>query len=237
MRFFREKLTYLPAIFVGSLLLSAGAHVDDAEVELVGNRITVKTEILLYGPGATRAVADRIQSTIDRAWDFRADGSPWTYLDRTANQTYTVTFDTRVSLLDGEERQEPNFIWDTWNPTSRKNYIKIVDTNVRSSVHGGDEGTWESDDPCWAHEFGHLVGMDDHYTDKEDANGQTYSVTNPGWETNIMGSSTGVVEQRNIDPIAKRIVEHRKAKRTAHWPQKGDPNVFHDEIDVDNPSD
>ncbi|MDR1763090.1 MAG: metallopeptidase family protein, partial [Dysgonamonadaceae bacterium] len=48
----------------------------------------------------------------------------------------------------------------------------------------------------YVHEVGHLLGLDDRYTDK--------GGVNKGWEGNIMGESrTGKVEQRNIDGILK----------------------------------
>jgi hypothetical protein len=69
-------------------------------------------------------------------------------------------------------------------------------------VTGVDEGEWRSQggdgktlaqDDSAPHEFGHLLGLDDKYTDDKGSDS--------GWENNIMGSQNGKVEQRNIDGV------------------------------------
>ncbi|MBS1961210.1 MAG: hypothetical protein JST04_03260 [Bdellovibrionales bacterium] len=229
----KKLVAILPALVLGTALMTASAHEEDARVELVGHTITIISDIVIYGPGATRAVADKIQTDVMNAWSKQSDGRAWTYFDRASNETYVVQFDVRASLYDGKERTSPGVIWDAWNPNSRKNYIKIVDTEFRSNVIGGDEGTWKSDCDCFAHEFGHLIGFKDRY--HQDENGK--DVSNAGWEENIMDDSWDHVEQRNIDVLASRVLKNRKIRRSTFWPTQNEAGVFHDEIDIMNPAD
>jgi len=60
------------------------------------------------------------------------------------------------------------------------------------------------------HEFGHILGAQDQYTDVPSPGGGFTSQTNPGWSGNIMGDSAatyapssvpGSVDQRNFNEI------------------------------------
>lgn len=119
----------------------------------------------------------------------------------------------------------------------------IVDTNKvatatwqlgRSFVQGGDEGEWRgsgrnglslSQDNPAPHEFGHLMGLGDRYTDAKG--------TNPGWKGNIMGeATTEKVEQRNINGM---IGEAMKAYEKFQADKNNANKPFNYEIDIYNP--
>ena len=99
---------------------------------------------------------------------------------------------------------DPLFIPESWDPSNTDNFIEIDNNSKRSYVSLGDEGEWRgkgrgglslgADDPA-PHEFGHLVGLKDRYTDGKGAD--------PGWSGNIMAESamSGKPDQRNIDGI------------------------------------
>jgi len=81
------------------------------------------------------------------------------------------------------------------------------------------------DDPA-PHEVGHLLGLDDRYTDK---NGP-----NKGWEKNIMGNSqNGKVEQRNIDGM---LQDAMKAYDVWSQDKNNAGKEFKYEIDIDRPN-
>ena len=46
-------------------------------------------------------------------------------------------------------------------------------------------GNWAADDSGWvaAHETGHLMGLNDQYTDQYNSQGDLVSVPKPGWKT------------------------------------------------------
>jgi|GEM_PF-5603338 len=100
---------------------------------------------------------------------------------------------------------------------------------------GGDDGEWRSrgrqgmtlsqDNPA-PHEVGHLLGLDDTYTDK---NGP-----NKGWENSIVGNSrNGKVEQRKINGILQDALE---AYETWSKDKNNAGKEFRYEIDVNRPN-
>jgi hypothetical protein len=179
------------------------AKTEDALVSIRGNVVEVRSEIYIYGADATQADADRIEKLILDAWDRRPDGKRWTYFDKYSGKTFEVEFDVRVELYQGVAGNVPKNIPDSWNPLSRKNYIKIThDDDFRSFVRAGDEGTWRVE--ASAHEFGHLIGLNDRYHDVGQGE-SLYSEPNEGWEGNIMASSRSNVEQRNIDAFLQPV--------------------------------
>lgn len=71
---------------------------------------------------------------------------------------------------------------------------------------------WDPND-VWGvgHEWGHLVGLNDRYSDVGD-----FSVADKGWEGNIMGETEGVVQQRNINGVLGGIIKgFNKSKKAA----------------------
>lgn len=74
--------------------------------------------------------------------------------------------------------------------------------------------------------MGHLLGLDDRYTDKDGPN--------KGWENNIMGSSQkGKVEQRNIDGI---LGDAMKAYEVWLQDKNNVGKEFKYEINTNNPN-
>jgi hypothetical protein len=51
-----------------------------------------------------------------------------------------------------------------------------------------------------AHEVGHLMNIDDHYTDDSEG----YSHANKGWEYDIMGASGMPVTQKSISELIQK---------------------------------
>ena len=170
----------------------------DAKVTINGrdNTITIKSEIYLKGDGATNSVAERMQKNINETWN-----KGQAYHDSDTGKTYEVKFDVKVSVT----RCPLCHAWGKDN-----NIIEIVEK--RSRVDGsGNRGAWRGNEPDPApHEFGHLLGLDDQYTD-------LYG-TNFGWEGNIMGEAAmqGEVEQKNIDTILSDFVD-RYNNRWIKW--------------------
>lgn len=189
---------------------------DDAEFEILPNdAIRIRTNIILYGEGATFAKAKEIQSAILQFWATDPSGKTWTSLDPASGRTFNVQFQVDVSLYKNREKELPKLIPETWNPFNRNNYIRIVDDPLSTSaVAGGDEGHWQGDeDPkVYAHEFGHLLGLDDRY---HKVNG--YAESDEGWDSNLMASIlNGKVEQRNIDAVVGKILKQSFSRPTKH---------------------
>ena len=192
----------------------------DGIISIYGNNITISANVYLYGTGATKTVLQQMQDDVNNIWGKN-------YSVEHEGKSYNVSFDINLSLYDGEKKNNPLIIADSWNPYSRNNYIKVSDDCQRSKVYGGDEGHWRSkgrngeplakDDPA-PHEVGHLLGLSDQYTDE---NG-----INKGWENNIMGNSrNGKADNRNINGILENVwQEYNK------WLNNGNKGEFKYEI-------
>ncbi len=201
----------------------------DGVITIKGGQINITSNIYLYGAGATKAVAAQYQSDINSKWG----GS---YSAKSSNGTsFNVNVNVNVGLYEGKEKNDPFIITESWNPTNRDNFVEVGAADKRSYVMGGDEGEWRSqgrsglalaqDDPA-PHEVGHLLGLDDRYTDK---NGP-----NKGWEKNIMGNSqNGKVEQRNINGM---LQDAMKAYDVWSQDKNNAGKEFKYEIDIDRPN-
>src|SRR5262249_38240743 len=152
-------------------------------------------------------------------WDYNSEtGGGWTYRfdpsngkDPKAVKNLNVKFDVDVRMFDPKDARATT-------PSDDSNYIRVEEmgndpeTGV-SVVNSGNRGvrrskpllgpTLDDDNPA-AHEFGHIVGLDDRYN-KHGAH--------KGWEGNIMADHRGVVEQRNIDRVLKNALRDYKGEK------------------------
>ena len=196
----------------------------DATVEIKGSNLVISTTIYIYGSGASQNTANLFQSSIMGDWN-----KGWRYTDAASGKTFDVKFDINVKLYNpSNPTAEPWFIPGAWNPFSTDNYINVDLSSPRSYVSGGDEGVWRgagrggrplaSDNPA-PHEFGHLIGLDDRYTDTGGAR--------TGWSGNIMAepAGRGRAEQRNIDAILRNTLQNYKGQ-----------SDYKTKIDESNPS-
>jgi hypothetical protein len=190
-------------------LYLADSKGDDGIVKIKGNTITVSSVIYIYADGATKESAEFIKKQIMNEWN-RKD---WKYTDENG-KVYNVKFNVSVYLYDGKEKADPSFILGAWDPESRNNYIEVLadpKAKHRSFVRGGDEGKWSYGSIkkllVAAHEFGHILGLPDRYKDGKDG----YSVADKGWESNLMGTLSGKVEQRDINRLVAPAVKYRNS--------------------------
>ncbi len=195
---------------------------NDGRVTIKGQTITISVNIHIYGSGATNKVAETMQRDIMNYWGKNPDtGQNWTYSYPSTKKDYTVLFDVKVDLYNPQNpKEKPGLFSGKNNPSNRDNYIEVSHKSTRSYVESGDEGLWRStgrngkslseDDPS-VHEFGHLLGFRDRYTDE---NGIM-----KGWEGNIMAEPVmkGKVEQRNIDALLQPIM--KKYNKSNHKAQ------------------
>lgn len=187
------------------------------------SNVLINSNIFLYGQGATLSVVKQMQQDINTIWGGK-------YSVKYKNHTYDVSIVATVSLYGNKEQNIPFVILDKFNPFSRNNYIEVSNRVKRSFVKRGDEGKWRSEgrhgislseDDSAPHEFGHLLGLDDHYSD---VNGK--SIPEEGWESNIMGNSvSGKVDERNIFDILKEVLI-----KYDEWRNNGNYGEFRYEI-------
>lgn len=176
--------------------------------------ITVNVNIYIYGSGVSSSVANQIQTNMMNDWN-----QGWTYKDSDTGQEYTVSFNVNVDVYDKKNSSEgPGFFSNKNNSFNRDNFIEIganATDVARSYVRSGDEGKWRGygTDPS-SHEFGHLIGLKDRYTD---ASGADLS-----WAGNIMAepAGAGIVEQKNIDALAAPLVKSFNYQKNKSYVQK-----------------
>jgi RHS repeat-associated protein len=165
--------------------------------------VTINVDIIIYGDDATDNIAQEYKKGIENAW-----GGPWS-VDINGEQ-YSVNFNVNVSV-----GKKPDIFKKLWNFFfGTNNYIEASSSIPQSEVVLGFMGTWRTkgrygmtlaDDNPAAHEFGHLLGFRDRYTD--------LGGVDPNWTGNIMAEWGGIVEQRNIDTIGDRITGPSKQKK------------------------
>jgi len=118
--------------------------------------ITIKSTIYITGQGATKAKASEIQKDIMQAW---GGSKGFEYKDSKGN-VYTMKFDVKVVNEQSQIDNKKTF-----------NFVRLHDKIDRSFVsEDGWTGQWKNNDNgdrLYAHEFGHLVGVDDQYYEAE----------------------------------------------------------------------
>ncbi len=171
----------------------------DATIIIKDGKIIVQANIILYskdGKVDSKTVSN-FQKQIVSAWSKDKNGNARTYTKD--GKTYQVSFDVKITAGSSNLANENNRNYD-----GKNNYIQVVngnDNTVRSKVEGTNSGVWASGTNEAYHEFGHLLGLQDRYTDT--ANG---SKPNSGYEGNVMGSYGGKVEQKNINAFLNKPV-------------------------------
>ncbi len=158
-----------------------------------GNFISITANLEVSGPAATAQIANQMKNTIETIWnagfdqsyrvscsvDMRFRGSSTE--DSTRNQIY-VTVDSSATNV-------------TRNPTL---FYSSMNYHVNNSTVIG----WTP-----AHEFGHMLGLDDHYSESvwsriRDICGYSrYTTVHPGWQGNIMATHMGTLERRNLQEL------------------------------------
>jgi RHS repeat-associated protein len=158
-----------------------------ASVCVSGNDVFIDIPLLFTGPGATSDIIDKITRGIQDAWTKQA--GKYNVHTNVVRKNDLLS----IGLLGG-------FVANTIN-------VNVRSGNGRSYTDlGGPSGDWNAGNPNlgWvaAHEVGHLMGLDDRYT--EVGQGKTLtSKPHKGWENNIMAEIDGLVEERNVKAIIK----------------------------------
>jgi hypothetical protein len=171
----------------------------------------INLNIVIYGKNANQHVANGYMARIREQWGQDNNGNVWKM--KINGKDYNVNFNVNVTV-----GKRPNIFTKLWNAFfGTKNYIEVDNNFPRPEVVNGYLGTWIGSstpqrygypftlDNIPAHEAGHLLGFKDRYSDNEN----NFSVPHPGWENNIMATTFGRVEQKNIDVLGDFISGRR----------------------------
>lgn len=143
-----------------------------------------------------------------KAWVKQADGKvgiyvPVQYVGPTANQANIDRYEAAVKKYwngtFGKYTVDVQFLrggWATKGGFTFATVVYMADAGGKRSWYYSGNGlmainTESPYDATPAHEFGHLMGTKDYYV-------EATGLPVEGWEKNIMGSRTGMVEEINI---------------------------------------
>jgi RHS repeat-associated protein len=174
----------------------------DTHVYEFASTILVVTTIQFHGSRANQTNCERVVKAIYKAWNkrFTYNGKKMVFQIHWEIGGKKRPFYDQVSMVPGGKRS-----WVRGEPFYREAWVHL-NLGLRSNQQ--HTSTLYSDDPDYdwvvAHEFGHLLGLEDRYNE---ATGVPYK----GWENNIMARRWKPVDQRNIDEFCQR------AKKAGAW--------------------
>lgn len=159
-------------------------------IDRAGNNVAITGTIEAYGSQATADRARIMQETINRIW--------------------TVTFPDGVSARCSVtvRYRAPG------TPAGNVAQIEVkemtTDSNVSRFTHNMELNSKDANAFTWvvAHEFGHVLGLDDRYTESIGSvargvvGGERRTAAQPGYEGNIMAVDNGAMAAQNIRDIA-----------------------------------
>ena len=182
-----------------------------AEITINGTSITINMAIVLYGPWATKEVRDRFQNLFNETW---GNQKSITY----NGQEYSIDWHVTITAKENVTTKEKNKGYED----GYHNYLKIVNNNpyskqkasqvtnnyygqINKNMYWSDTGWNDAGD--FPHEFGHLLGLKDHY-DYEGEGDNRVPVVDPGWEGEMMSSPAGKgrVTNKTLLPVLGPLI-------------------------------
>ena len=179
----------------------------DVTITIRDGEIVISSNIYIRGSGANSYSAKNIKRSIEKYWN-----KGQKYKDGDGNE-YSVSVKVNVSVIDDEtELKEGDNVIDVIKDSGRSNVDRMRQNGGNWYTRGQGAGASSSDTrQMFAHEFGHLAGLKDRYTDKYIFFGE--SIPHEGWEDNLMGGGDNI-DQRNTDGIVSGAVKkYNKFKR------------------------
>ncbi len=160
-----------------------------AEISIVGDQIYINVQIYIRGQYATQELAEAYENALDNSWE------SYKTLISNSGKAYKINWNVSVEV-------KQKIYKSTVAPPS-VNFYDIIPFG-RSKTYDTCRGYLRSDigangNPIM-HEFGHIIGLMDHYEGNS---------SDAGWEGNVMAESAGkgVVQQQNIDDMLLPITE------------------------------
>lgn len=156
-----------------------------------GNHMRITANMEIYGPEASEDIASQMEATIENYWN----GS----FDDNYQVTCNADINYRAEGTEASSSRTQIFVDDMAGPSVVTHYWifgqdRSMNYNINSNIN------WTP-----AHEFGHLLGLPDHYSESAFSRisghfgGERENTIDEGWEGNLMGAHGGVLEQKNLE--------------------------------------
>ena len=196
-------------------------HIDpdgkDVLIVVSGNTITIKSNIILTGSKATSELANIYKRDIMDTW-----GMVTSY---THNGTkYDIKWDVNVRVALPGEKENFNGV---------NNYMKVVDEpGFRSHVDYANRGEIRLVETelfsSMAHEFGHILGLDEKYIDTPEGS----KPISEYWVGNIMAElpGLGVADDKNMKIFLEKPLEWHKLKQSLFPDKKEEKSMFESDL-------
>ncbi len=175
------------------------------QISFSGTNVNVTARLQVHGPAASGAIATSMKNTIERLWTGSfPDGytiNTTVSISHRADNEAADSGATQIYVHDSPG-QALGMVTHMWGPGARTMRYNLSGTDI----------DWSP-----AHEFGHLLGLDDKYSETWGSvlwglvcpEGMCSRETQPdaGYENNIMGINQGILESKNVRDIIEKYRE------------------------------
>ena len=158
-----------------------------------GNNINLTANLEVSGAAATAAIATGIGETIRKIWNASFDEN------YRVVATVDVLFRSSGSASDSRSQIE---VTTDGSATNVSTFPTLFYASMNYHLNNVTVIDWTP-----AHEFGHMLGLDDHYDEStwsriRDVFGYSRTATiQPGWDGNIMAVHRGTLQKRNLQEL------------------------------------
>lgn len=165
-----------------------------------GNAINLTANIDVSGDAHDAAKADQVKRCIQRHWNASFGGG------------YSVTCQVNMVVGNDSASDRSHIYIETTDSASHVNTFPTLYYATMTLAMPAAVLDWTP-----AHEFGHMLGLDDRYSEpvrsrvanicngteitKKFCGGTRTSDVDPGYNGNMMGSHLGKLEQRNLEDL------------------------------------
>jgi hypothetical protein len=158
-----------------------------------GNSIVLSANLEVSGAAATATIASQIRQTIENIWNATFDDS------------YRVSCSVNMRFRTGgteDSNRSQIFVTNDQSATNVNSLSTLYNCYMNYHLNTTSVISWTP-----AHEFGHMMGLKDHYDEgtwsriRDICGYSRTTAIQPGWNGNIMAVHLGVLEKRNLQEL------------------------------------
>jgi hypothetical protein len=157
--------------------------------------VSITGEMELFGPEATSARAQSVQDTINNTWTQTFPDGYVVKCNVTVRHRGPGVKARDVTQIEADKMSGPSNVNRGWTSLGSR--------RMELNANEADAFTWTA-----AHEFGHILGLDDRYSEsimskiKGSFGRQRSTTVNPGYEGNLMAVDKGTIASKNVRDLA-----------------------------------